>query len=608
MLNKNLPLPRAFHRLLDLFHSAGMAYADTTTTALTWLAVTRLYVSNKSSFGPEFSLRELQVEAGWARATTAGLMPEAALLVQDRRASSLGFNYAVQQAISVVEDLCRELSSAPDSAWDVLPFLFSIDRRYSRGSDFYIAQPMVEMLVDMVKEQSGSVWVPFDSSGQIAITAFRRGYEVHTASVNGQENFTRHLLTCIDTGSAVHPRLINDISRDANGRPTTRADFIIANPPFGYSVREGQWGQWQLGDGGSSPIYDRAEAWTIHHLISRAKRQLVLFSSQNWLFSMGQERRLREALIEKSFVHLDAVVTVPPGAISSSNSVAAVASFSHGRSVDPVRMTDVKSESRADTFQHLLERYRPVISGSEQPNKNSRLIPLNEIRDADYVLLPQRLFRTIEMANVNSIPLGEICDAVRPPTPYRGQEGIDVLELGIPNLRNGEWSPIVGPDPDTEKWVTANPSTRHESFLTHDDILLSVKGTLGLARLVSDFYASPDRADSVHRERAIVSSSCVALRLSMGAIRSGISPKYLFLYLRSEEGQEQIRSLQVGAGMPHISNQSLMSAIRIPIPNPDEHAEVTEAYEMLCKHEAEIHSIHEKMKQLTESRWVVKLD
>jgi hypothetical protein len=602
MLNKNLPLPRAFYRLLDLFHLAGMAYADT--AALTWLAVSRLYVSNKSRFGSEFSLKELQVEAGWARVTAAGLMPEAALL---GRGPSLGFNSSAQEAISIVEELCRELSSAPDSAWNVLPFLFSTDRRYSRGSDFYIAQPIVEMLVDMLKEQSGSVWVPFDSSGQVAITAFRRGYEVHTALVSGQENLTRHLLTCIETGSAMHPRLINEVSRDANGRPTTRADFIIATPPFGYSVREGQWGQWQLGEGSNSPVYDRAEAWTIHHLFNRAKKQLVLFSSQNWLFSMGQERRLREGLIEKSDVHLDAVVTVQSGAISSSNVVAAIASFSHGRSTDPIRMTDVKSESRADTFEHLLERYRPVIFGIEQHPKNSRLIPLNEIRDADYVLLPQRLFRTIEMASVNSIPLGEICDAVRPPTPYRGQEGIDVLELGIPNLRNGEWSPIVGPDSETEKWVTANPSTRHESFLTHDDILLSVKGTLGLARLVSDFYASPDRTDSAHRERAIVSSSCVALRLSKGAIRSGISPKYLLLYLRSEEGQEQIRSLQVGAGMPHISNQSLMSAVRIPIPSHTEHAEVTEAFEMLCKHEAEIHGIQQKMQEITESRWTVNL-
>ena len=604
MLNKNLPLPRAFFRLLELSRADGMAHA--VTTALTWLAVARLYASDKKRFGPDFSLQDLQVESGWAHVSEAGLLPAAVLLAQDLRGSGFWSLHSSHDAILIVEWLCRELEGAPDSAWDVLPFLFSTDRRYQRGTELFMEQSVVEMLVDMLKGASGSVWVPFDTSGQIAVTALRRGYEVHTASISGQDNLIRHLLTCIETGSVVHTRLINEVSRDARGRPTTCADFIIANPPFGYSVREGQWGQWQLGDSDNSPIYDRAEAWTIHHLMDRAKQQLVLFSSQSWLFSMGQEGRLRESLIEKSDVHLDAVVTLPSGAMTATNVAPAIVSVSHGRSADPIRMTDTKSESRSESLDSLLGRYRPAILGLEQNQKNSRLVPLQEIRDAGYVLLPQRIFRTIEMAGVNSVPLGEISDAVRPPTPYRGEAGIEVLELGIPNLRDGEWNPIAELDARTEKWVTANPSIRPESFLSRDDIILSVKGTLGLARLVSDCFEVHEDGESAEGMRSVVSSSCIALRLSKGAYRIGISPAYLLMYLRSAEGQEQIRSLQVGAGMPHISNQTLMNAVRIPVPSSVELAAVTEDWEMLCKLETEIQATQQKMNQIVGCRWAVK--
>lgn len=332
-----------------------------------------------------------------------------------------------------------------------------------------------------------------------------------------------------------------------------------------------------------------------------------MFSSQNWLFSMGQERRLREGLIEKSDVNLDTVVTLPSGAVSASNIATAIASVSHGRSSGFIHMIDVKSESRTEGFATLLERYRPAILNLNEIQKNSRLIPLEEIREADYVLLPQRIFRTIEMSSVNLVSLGEICISIRPPTPYRGQDGITVIELGIPNLRDGEWNPIVRNDPRTEKWNTANPMTRNESFLASNDILLSVKGTLGLARLVSDKYGASESGDQSEKIRAVVSTSCIALRLSKQTQRSVISPQYLLMYLRSSEGQEQIRSLQVGTGMPHISNQTLMNAFRIPIPSLKDQADVVEEFEMLCKLEFKIQAIKQKMEQMIESRWIVKL-
>jgi type I restriction-modification system DNA methylase subunit len=602
MLNTTLPLPRAFYQLRDVTQKHGLAYGDT--EVLTWLAIARLYSFDKTRFTNDFSLDDLEGEAGWSQCVSIGLEPKAVLLSRERLIPAQWTPASIRRAIDVIKDLCRELDGAPDSAWDVLPFLFSTDKRAQRGLEEFMAQSVAELMVDMLKDASGSVWAPFDTSGQIAITAFRRGYVVQTATISGYESLTRQLLICIETGSFTHPRLITETPRDTRGRPMVRADFIIANPPLGHSVREDQWGQWQVDAGDKTATYDRSEAWTIHHLMGRADKQMLVLSSQGWLFAQGQEKRLREALIEKSDVHLQSVVTLPAGCISASNVVVALSSFVRGEKADAVRLTDVRGGNRADSLEILIETFRRTVLGEEDAPKSSRLVSVQEIRAADYVLLPQRLIRSIELS-VHAVPLGDLCDAVRPPTPYRGDDGRDVIEIGIPNIRDGDWTPIEAPE--SEKFVTVKPNIRTEAFLTCDDILLSIKGSLGFARLISDFYSTPLDGNDDHWYRAVASSSCVALRLHTGAVGKGITPQYLLMYLKSAEGQEQIRSLQVGAAMPHISIQTLMNAIRIPVPTPEERDDVDRDYEKLCSIENQINGLNNDITSIAESRWIVRL-
>jgi len=603
MLNTTLPLPRAFYLLRGMSQKHGLAYADT--EVLIWLAIARLYSFDKTRFSKNFLLDDLSNDAGWAQCVSIGLDPQAVLFSRERHGLTDWTPATIRQAIAVIKDLCRELEGAPDSAWDVLPFLFSTDRKMMRGLEEFMAQNVAELMVDMLKDASGSVWVPFDTSGQIAITAFRRGYVVQTASITGYESLTRQLLICIETGSFTHPRLITETPRDTRGRPMVRADFIIADPPLGHVIREDKWGQWQVDAGDKNATFDRSEAWTINHLMSRADKQMLVLWSQGWLFAYGQQKRLRESLIEKSDVRLQSVVTLPAGCISASNVVVALSSFVRAEKMDAVRMTDVRGGNRADSVEILLEKFRRVILGKEDAPKSSRLVSSQEIRAADYVLLPQRLIRSIELSE-HAVPLGELCDAVRPPTPYRGEDGSDVFEIGIPNIRDGDWSPIEAPEND--KIVTVKPNIRTQSFLTCDDILLSVKGSLGFARLISEYYQAPLNGNDDEWYRAVASSSCVALRLHKGAEDMGITPQYLLMYLRSAEGQEQIRSLQVGAAMPHISIQTLMNAVRIPVPSAEECADVIRDYEKLCLIEDQIKGLSYDMTSIAESRWIARLD
>jgi len=128
------------------------------------------------------------------------------------------------------------------------------------------------------------------------------------------------------------------------------------------------------------------------------------------------------------------------------------------------------------------------------------------------------------------------------------------------------------------------------------------------AWLISEYYQAPLNGNDDEWYRAVASSSCVALRLHKGAEDMGITPQYLLMYLRSAEGQEQIRSLQVGAAMPHISIQTLMNAVRIPVPSAEECADVIRDYEKLCLIEDQIKGLSYDMTSIAESRWIARLD
>jgi type I restriction-modification system DNA methylase subunit len=583
---------------LDIVLRLNADYTRRTEQLLTCIALARLEASGNL----RITLEDLVNQLSWERAGHAGLPARAvstlADLFKDRRQSS--------EALHILQRLTQELKDAPASAWDVLPYLATPDRRGGYQDHFFIAQPVVELMLDMLHGEKGVIWVPFDASGQIAISAFRRDHPVNIASISNRDDLVAQLLVCIETAGVAHDGLFNEITRDATGRPTLSADFVIAAPPFGPNSRAPYWTQWESSN--SLDPYDRAEAWAVSELLPRTKKRLVVISSHSWLFSAGREKRLRKELLEGSRSSLESVTALPPGAWTTPNIASAIACFDVNKQTPDIRMSSLISDERGRDLVGLISAGRNLVLGEAGENQQSRVISAQEIREAEYVLLPQRLLSRATFGGENTVSLGEICVAVRPTTPYRGSDGASILELGIPNLKTRKWSPIGDTYPDEPKFINVKPREREEVFLRQDDILLSVKGTLGLARLLSGVYGEAEHNGiASQRTRAVVSTSCVALRFDRRVSSKGITPVYLLMYLRSAEGQEQLKVLQVGAAMPHISIQSLLSTFRIPAPSTDELAAVHADFEKLCALDKTIEDIEQEMTSIEESRWLVKL-
>jgi hypothetical protein len=595
------PISQAFNRLDDVLRAGGV-YRKTT-KILVWIALARLHSTGKLAI----PIEELLHNSEWSAARKAGLKQEAITLLSTSSEGGKGVNAETVDALDATKRLCLDLKDAPDSAWDVLPLLTSAERRHLIVPELLIEQYVVELMVDMLGNQKGTVWVPFDASGQIAITAARKGFRVNNASIMLSDDLISHLLICIESGESTHPRITTKINRDSSGRPITEADFVLAAPPINLSTRSGEWAQWQFGDGRRNDIYDRSDAWAVSELLIRAKKKLVILTSHNWLFSTGQERRLREQLLGALHCPIESVTTLPAGVLSSTNTQTAIATFNSEKSKNMVRMTALATEDRSSSLDELLSANRNNILFDEGESKQSRSFSIKEIAEVESVLLPQRLLRKTTLSSSNYRPLEEICIPIRPPTPYRGSDGEHVTELGIPSLRARRWRPIGAAESNEDKLVLIRQRDRRDSFLEKDDIILSVKGTLGLASLTSDFFgAGENQSVAENWVKAVVSTSCLGLRLKSGASSMGITPTYLLMYLRSEEGQEQIQSLKVGASMPHISIQSLMRTVRIQIPTEANLVEVTKEFKKLCSLEEDIETIGYEMKEITGSRWTVR--
>ena len=516
------------------------------------------------------------------------------------------------QKLEVLEATSRlslELKDAAQSAWDVLPYLSSSDRGQFNRPEILIDQQIVELMVDMLAEPTGSVWTPFDLSGQIAITAARRGYEVNTASIIATDDLLSHLLLCIETAGTVHNRIKNIVHRDPAGRPMTREDFVIAAPPFNMSTKTAMWAQWEDEESDRYEPYDRSDAWAVSHLLKRTNHQLVILTSQSWLFATGQERRLREKLLAKNQSFLETVTTLPGGALASTNLAAAITTFNKKTPINHVHMTSHMVDSKAIPLDDFLKENSDIIRNKKGESLQSRSVSVEEIYQAEFVLLPQRLFRKAVLSGSNSIPLGQICAAIRPPSSYRGDHGNYVIEIGTAAVRDRRWAPIRVSDAEDYKSIYINSNQRPDLYLEENDIVLTVKGTLGLARLISGSFGAGfvESSEEIEKYKSVVSTSCLGLRLIKSGTSERITPKFLLMYLRSAEGQEQIRSLQVGAAMQHITVADLLNSVRIPVPSAEELASVEADFDKLCSLEEDIQIIESEMEEISESRWVVKL-
>lgn len=582
MIRAELPLPRAFRTLTAAVEQQGASASEAVTFALTWLAAAKMTASGNAP--GSVTLEDLGSDACWKELENVGLP-----VLGAKRWHALDVTSVASlrpKATLVVKELLSELGQQP---WDVLPVLISeLDKGGNKGGEAIVRTGLIELMLDMLGEVSGDLWIPFDPLGVLTVSALRRGWRVKTAQMSGPHESPLPLLLAIEYGRPNVPQVDGDIARDREGRPLTRATHVLACPPFGVAVLDTRLTQWDSSGGEALTAYARSETWAVHELINRASEKAVFLVPPGLLFTRGQEQRLREHLLHRGGEQneLQSVVALPGGAWTNTSVGAALLVMTPGHGNDDVLMVDLGSSRRSTTsFDDLLAEHREVALGVEEDSVRARRVSRDLIMATETSLAPSRYLRKTVEVGPNAVALEELCVLLRAPALAKDEKAMEVSELGIPEL--GQYTPVM--DGLTKR---ARVKARRDlPTLEVGDLVLSIKGTIGKVGLAGDLETG----------KVVVSQSCVGIRLISDMRR--VTPAYLLMYLRSAAGQAQLESLQAGAAVQHISPQTLLSSFLVPVPDAQEIEAVERDYQLLCQLERQAADIQKRMGEISIARW-----
>lgn len=583
MIRTQLPIPRAFVALQHIAQSRAADGWASVAFALTWIAAARMVHSgNVPGVG---KVEELAGEAAWERVARAGLAVDALERVSGTRFELGMERNGLVHASDIVKELAYDMGSQP---WDVLPTL-SASLKDQRSAEGMVSPEVAELMLDMLGTPSGSLWIPFDPWGVLTIRALRRGWSVNTAQLLPHYDSSLSRLLAIEYGTVEITSVSSEIERNVEGRPLTRADFVLALPVFGMQVRESRLAQWDSSKDKAVDRYHRSETWAIQELVNRTGIKAVFLVPPAVLFSRGQEERLREHLLERigGNNELQSIVALPGGAYFSSNVGTAVMTITPGHHNNQVLMVDLGLAKRSSTnVDELVRMFKDVALGlKDDPERACRVTP-GKIWATDLSFTPSRYLQKRVDVGPNAVALEDICELLKAPVLSKEEDAIEQIEVGIADTAG--WRPIAeGP----AKVARIKPR-RDLPTLEQGDLVVSIKGTIGKIGLMGD----------IKLDAMVVSQTCVGLRIKPSR-REAVSAEFLLMYLRSPSGQAQLQGLQAGAAIQHISPQTLMNSFLVPLPDALIRLAVKEDYRRLCELEAEKASIEQQMTELCESRW-----
>ena len=190
-----------------------------------------------------------------------------------------------------------------------------------KGGQFYTAQCVVKLLVEMIEPYKGRVFDPCCGSGGMFVQS-EKFAEAHGGrrtdlSIYGQEsNQTTWRLAKMNLairGIEANIAWNSEGSFHNDAHKDLKADFILANPPFNDSdwggERRREDSRWKYG---VPPVGNANFAWVQHFIAHLAPSGIAGFVLANGSMSSNQsgEGEIRKAIIEADLV--DCMIALPP--------------------------------------------------------------------------------------------------------------------------------------------------------------------------------------------------------------------------------------------------------------------------------------------------------
>lgn len=344
-------------------------------------------------------------------------------------------------------------------------------------------------------------------------------------------------------------------------------DLELCFPPLVYDVRN-QKGISRdtlhlLGidpDQGNKPRI-LAETIAFAEASTRAGSRVIITSSGGPLFrAVGSEKLVRESLVRSG--RLTAVLKAPAKSIYANTTIDTYISvFDDTEMLKPqVGFTDLTLIQTAIPERYESLSWAHFANQTKDEAPHTRIVPVEEIQKANYVLLPDRYLQRDQEKALDHLfgmsevkRLDEVANLIRAfalPKPSEG--GSPVYEAAPADV--GEDGFLQQPRKSREIDPASVGKVLNQKLLPND-IVLSIKGNVGTVGLVPD--------TSENKIPWVAGQSLMILRVKNA---QALSPLTLFEYLANPTVNSYLRSLAKGATFPALNMKDIK---QFPIAVPD---------------------------------------
>lgn len=448
-----------------------------------------------------------------------------------------------------------------------------------RAEEFWIRPEASELLIGLIRDAKA---VRFSFQG-----AFRPwlAYAFHvedspepvqihfsTGSVD-LEHASYDLMSVLGlTGTSADARLPWD--RDVSDH----VDFEVMLPPLGMQIRDLDAVSTQvLSPLGMAPNRTgrlNAETLSILHALENHETRTLILVGEGELFRMvGAEAVVRRHLVESG--RLTAVLGVPPGLFYSSTMVKLGLLVLDVKSAARERVRFVDTGHEGLSYRGTRGRFEfdfdpgtetaDLVSGPKLADETmGRDVSYDEIFEHNSVLTPERYLNVGIRDQINTLfrdadeaTLPDVVEMIRPANLQKTLgEDYTIFEASPGDI--GERGYLERPGRSFT--VDRATYTRALNQSVHPgDVLMSIKGTIGVVGLVTDDV--PREGDTA------IWTAGQSLMILRPKKRGGMDPITLYEYLTDETVQEFIKSLAGGSVIQNLGMKDLKS---FPVPVPSQ--------------------------------------
>ena len=467
-----------------------------------------------------------------------------------------------------------------------------------------IPPEIADLMIGLISNQPNSIYTPWDFGAQLAGRALKTNIDVY---LEVPKQTSLPALIGLLLGGNINIKYSDPISSPQfiESGKLQQFDVSVAIPPVGIryevDVIDRDWfGRFPERTNSGSVL-------TVRHLLAQTKERVVIAAPNTLLSSPGYEKTLREDLIHKGMV--EAVISMPSGLSPFSNITNIAMSI---LVLDPrgghkqIRFVNADNECFREPTSKAKARLVQVdqliaLAKGQLDNDNVVTTPTEEVIQNDHQLLVSRYIladsskriQTI-LASKNTITLGDLVSTIRPmPTIQDSHSYIEAQEVGAADLTKFGYIKTTGRKVKIDSDIAQK--NKHQ-FLKPLDIVLIVKGSVGKVGIV------PADLPTQGNGGWVAGQSATILRVNDP---SKINPRALAIYLRSELGQELLKSIVSGATIQLIQLRELLR-LQIIIPTYEEQLAIANALDEEATIQEVIEAQINKQSKISANFW--KLD